>query len=210
MLTNPYVVEQTETGEKTYDLYSRLMRDRIVMLGSVITDEVANNLIAQLLFLEMDNPNKDIQLYINSPGGSVSAGLAIYDILQFIKCDVATYCLGTAASMASLLLMAGTPGKRFAMPNSRIVIHQPHLGDGKIGGQVTDIVIHAKELLRTKGKIVDIYRRHSGHESSYLHHVMERDHYMTAEEAQIFGLIDQVISTRKNQDALTLYKGRAG
>jgi len=206
MLTTPYIIEKTEGGEKTHDLFSRLLRDRILFLGSVITDEVANQIIAQLLFLEMDDPNRDIQLYINSPGGSVAAGLAIYDILQFIKCDVATYCLGTAASMASLLLMAGTPGKRFAMPNSRIVIHQPHLGDGHIGGQVTDIVNHAKELLRTKNKIVEIYQRHSAHESSYLHHVMERDHYMTAEEAKTFGLLDHVVATRKNQDTLRLLK----
>jgi ATP-dependent Clp protease, protease subunit len=206
MRNTPYIIEQTENGEKNYDLFTRLMRDRIILLGSVVTDEVANELIAQLLFLEMDNPNRDIQLYINSPGGSVSAGLAIYDILQFIKCDVATTCLGTAASIASLILMAGTPGKRYAMPNSRILVHQPHLGDGHLSGQVTDIVIQAKELLRTKNRLVEIYQQHSGHESSYLHHIMERDHYMSASEAKSFGLIDQVISTRKNTESLTLLK----
>ncbi len=202
MLTAPYVIEQNEQGEKSYDLFSRLLRDRILFLGSTITDEVANHLIAQLLFLEMDDPNRDIQIYINSPGGSVSAGLAIYDMIQFIKCDVATYCLGTAASMGSLLLMAGAPGKRFAMPNSRIIVHQPHIGEGSITGQVTDIAIHTKELLKTKDKLIHIYEKHTGHSSSYLHHVMERDHYLSSEEAVNFGIIDQVIQPRKNKDSV--------
>ncbi len=188
------------------DLSSRLLQDRIVIIGSAITDDVANHVISQLLFLEMDNPNKDIHLYINSPGGSVSAGLAIYDMLQFIKCDVATYCLGTAASMAALLLMSGSPGKRFAMPNSRIVIHQPHIGEGSISGQVTDIVNHAKELLRTKLKLIDIYQKHTSLVASYLHHVMERDHYMNAEETKNFGIIDQVVVVRKNNDSLKIAK----
>jgi ATP-dependent Clp protease, protease subunit len=188
------------------DLSSRLLQDRIVIIGSAITDDVANQVISQLLFLEMDNPNQDIHLYINSPGGSVSAGLAIYDMLQFIKCDVATYCLGTAASMAALLLMAGSLGKRFAMPNSRVVVHQPHIGEGSISGQVTDIVNHAKELLRTKLKLIDIYQKHTGLAASYLHHVMERDHYMNAEETKNFGIIDQVVAGRKNHDSLKLTK----
>lgn len=197
MLVTPHITEQTATGEKTYDLFSRLLRDRIVILGTAVTDDVAVSLITQLLFLEKDNPDKDIQLYINSPGGSVSAGLAIYDMIRFIACDVATYCLGTAASMGSLLLAAGTPGKRFAMPNSCIVIHQPHLGDGGIGGQVTDIEIQAKELMRTKHRLTQIYAQHTGHDPSYLTHVMERDKFLTADEAKNFGIIDHVIQPRK-------------
>jgi len=193
----PYVIEQTSGGEKTYDIYSRLLKDRIVILGTAVTDEVANSLIAQILFLEVDNPEKDIHFYINSPGGSVSAGLAIYDILQYIKCDVATYCLGMAASMGSLLLAAGTKGKRHAMPNTRILVHQPHLGDGGIGGQVTDIEIHAKELVRMKEKVTDIYAFHTGQNAKRLSKTMERDHYLSAEEAKAFGLIDHVIPLRK-------------
>lgn len=195
----PYVIEQTARGERSYDIYSRLLKDRIVILGSAVTDEVANSLIAQFLFLESDNPEKDINFYINSPGGSVSAGLAIYDMMQFVKCDVATYCLGMAASMGSLLLNAGTTGKRYAMPNSRIMIHQPHLGGGGIGGQVTDIEIHAKELVKTKEKLTNIYVKHTGKEFDYLHKTMERDYYMSSEEAKNFGLIDHVIEFRKSK-----------
>ena len=158
----PYVIEQTSKGERSYDIYSRLLKDRIVILGSQVTDEVANAIIAQFLFLEVDNPEKDIQFYINSPGGSVSAGMAIYDIMQFVKCDVATYCLGMAASMGSLLLNAGTKGKRYSMPNSRIMIHQPLLAGGGLSGQVTDIEIHAKELIKTKEKLTRIYEKHTG------------------------------------------------
>ena len=150
----PYVIEQTSKGERSYDIYSRLLKDRIVILGSPVTDDVANAIIAQILFLEVDNPEKDIQFYINSPGGSVSAGMAIYDMMQFVKCDVATYCLGMAASMGSLLLTAGTKGKRHSMPSSRIMIHQPLLHGGGLSGQVTDIEIHAKELIKTKEKIL--------------------------------------------------------
>jgi ATP-dependent Clp protease protease subunit len=193
----PYVIEQTSKGERSYDIYSRLLKDRIVILGSAVTDEVANSLIAQMLFLEVDNPEKDIHLYINSPGGSVSAGLAIYDMMQFVKCDVATYCLGMAASMGSLLLTAGTKGKRYAMPNSRIMIHQPHLGGGGIGGQVTDIEIHAKELVKTKRKLTDIYVTHTGREYDYLASTMERDYYLSAAESKEFGLVDQVVEFRK-------------
>lgn len=195
----PYVIEQTAKGERSYDIYSRLLKDRIVILGSQVTDEVANSLIAQFLFLEVDNPEKDINLYINSPGGSVSAGLAIYDMMQFVKCDVATYCLGMAASMGSLLLTAGTPGKRYAMPNSRIMIHQPHLGGGGIGGQVTDIEIHAKELVKTKNKLTDIYVKHTGKDFDFLRNTMERDHYLSAEESKSFGLIDHVVEFRKSK-----------
>jgi len=195
----PYVIEQTSRGERSYDIYSRLLKDRIVILGSAVTDEVANSLIAQFLFLEVDNPEKDIHLYINSPGGSVSAGLAIYDMMQFVKCDVATYCMGMAASMGSLLLTAGTKGKRYAMPNSRIMIHQPHLGGGGIGGQVTDIEIHAKELVKTKNKLTDVYVTHTGRDFDYLAKTMERDHYMSAEESKSFGLIDTVVEFRKSK-----------
>jgi ATP-dependent Clp protease protease subunit len=195
----PYVIEQTSRGERSYDIYSRLLKDRIVILGSAVTDEVANSLIAQFLFLESDNPEKDINFYINSPGGSVSAGLAIYDMMQFVKCDVATYCLGMAASMGSLLLNAGTTGKRYAMPNSRIMIHQPHLGGGGIGGQVTDIEIHAKELVKTKEKLTNIYVKHTGKEFDYLAKTMERDYYLSSEEAKSFGLIDNVIEFRKSK-----------
>ncbi|KHD87408.1 MAG: Clp protease [Bdellovibrio sp. ArHS] len=198
MAINPYVIEQTSSGERSYDIYSRLLKDRIIILGSAVTDEVATLLIAQILFLEVNDPDKDIHLYINSPGGSVSAGMALYDIMQFVKCDIATYCLGMAASMGSLLLTAGTPGKRYAMPNSRILLHQPHLGDGGLGGQVTDIEIHAKELVRTKKKMTQIYSHHTGKKTEFLAKVMERDYYLSAEDAKNFGVIDQVIPARKN------------
>ena len=197
MAINPFVIESTSAGERSYEIYSRLLKDRIVILGSVVNDEVAMSLCAQLLFLEVNDPDKDIHLYINSPGGSVSAGLAIYDVMQFIKCDVATYCLGMAASMGSFLLMAGTPGKRHAMPNSRILLHQPHLGDGGLGGQVTDIEIHARELVRTKKKMTGIYAAHTGQKVEHLEQIMERDHYMIADEAKAFRLVDHVVPPRK-------------
>lgn len=193
----PYVIEQTSKGERSYDIYSRLLKDRIVILGSAVTDEVANAIIAQILFLEVDNPEKDIQFYINSPGGSVSAGMAIYDMMQFVKCDVATYCLGMAASMGSLLLTAGTKGKRFSMPNSRIMIHQPLLHGGGLSGQVTDIEIHAKELVKTKEKLTRIYEKHTGNDYQKLFNAMERDNYMDPQAAKEFGLIDHVIESRK-------------
>jgi ATP-dependent Clp protease protease subunit len=193
----PYVIEQTSRGERSYDIYSRLLKDRIVILGTPVTDDVANSLIAQFLFLESDNPEKDIHFYINSPGGSVSAGLAIYDVMQFVKCDVATFCMGTAASFGSLLLQSGTKGKRYSMPNTRIMIHQPHLGGGGLGGQVTDIEIHAKELIKTKEKLVKIYERHSGITYDKLYGMMERDYFMGAEEAKALGLIDHVVESRK-------------
>lgn len=195
----PYVIENTTNGERTYDIYSRLLKDRILILGSPITDEIANALIAQILFLEVDNPNQDIHLYINSPGGSVTAGLALYDMMQFVKCDIATYCLGMAASMGSFLLTAGTQGKRHAMPNSRILLHQPHLGDGGLGGQVTDVEIHAKELVHTKTKITEIYSQHTGQDFKFLRRTMERDYYLSAEEAKSFGLIDHVVEIRKRK-----------
>lgn len=199
MAHNPYVIETTSSGERSYDIYSRLLKDRIIILGSAVTDEVATSLIAQLLFLEVQDPDRDIHLYINSPGGSVTAGLAIYDVMQFIKCDVATYCLGLAASMGSFLLTAGTRGKRYSMPNSRILLHQPHLGDGGLGGQVSDIEIYARELVRSKKALIDIYAEHTGKSSAYLARIMERDHYLSAAEARDFGVIDQVIEVRKNK-----------
>lgn len=193
----PYVIEQSSKGERSYDIYSRLLKDRIVILGSAVTDEVANAIIAQVLFLEVDNPDKDIQFYINSPGGSVSAGMAIYDMMQFVKCDVATYCLGMAASMGSLLLTAGTKGKRFSMPNSRIMIHQPLLHGGGLSGQVTDIEIHAKELIKTKEKLTNIYVEHTGQSYETLFKAMERDNFMDPKMAKEYGLIDHIIESRK-------------
>ena len=197
----PYVVEQTSRGERSYDIYSRLLKDRIIILGSAVTDEVANSIIAQFLFLEVDNPEKDIHLYINSPGGSVSAGLAIYDMMQFVKCDVATYCMGMAASMGSFLLMAGAKGKRYSLPNTRIMIHQPHLGGGGIGGQVTDIEIHAKELVKTKEKLTRTYELHTGQSYDKLKSLMERDYFLDPKEALDLGLIDQVVPSRKARSA---------
>lgn len=193
----PYVIEQTSKGERSYDIYSRLLKDRIVILGSAVTDEVANAIVAQFLFLEVDNPEKDIHFYINSPGGSVSAGLAIYDIMQFVKCDVATYCMGMAASMGSLLLTAGAAGKRYTLPNSRIMIHQPLLAGGGLSGQVTDIEIHAKELIKTKERLTRIYEKHTGKDYPTLHAAMERDNFMDAETAKAFGLLDHVVDSRK-------------
>lgn len=195
----PYVIEQTSKGERSYDIYSRLLKDRIIILGQQVTDELANSIIAQILFLEVDNPEKDIHLYINSPGGSVTAGLAIYDMMQFVKCDVATYCLGMAASMGSLLLTAGTAGKRYCMPHGRIMIHQPLIAGGGLSGQVTDIEIHTNELVKTKKKLTDIYVKHTGQQYDFLHKAMERDNYMSAEEAKKFGLIDHVVELRKNK-----------
>jgi ATP-dependent Clp protease, protease subunit len=196
----PYVIEQTSRGERSYDIYSRLLKDRIIILGTAVTDDVANAIIAQILFLESDNPEKDIHFYINSPGGSVAAGLAIYDMMQFVKCDVATFCMGTAASMGSLLLQAGTKGKRYSMPNTRIMIHQPHLGGGGLGGQVTDIEIHAKELVKTKEKLVKIYEKHTGLGYDILYNKMERDYFMSAEEAKSLGIVDHIVPSRKTTD----------
>ncbi|MCB0355891.1 MAG: ATP-dependent Clp protease proteolytic subunit [Bdellovibrionales bacterium] len=193
----PVVIEQTPKGERSYDIYSRLLKDRLIILGTPVTDDVANSIIAQMFFLEMDNPEKDIHLYINSPGGSVSAGLAIYDIMQFVKCDVSTYCMGLAASMGSLLLTAGAKGKRYVLPNSRIMIHQPLIGGGGISGQASDIEIHAKEMIRTKHKLTDIYVQHTGRNFDELTVAMDRDNFMSADEAKQFGLIDHVVSSRK-------------
>lgn len=193
----PIVVEQTSRGERSYDIYSRLLKDRIIFIGTPINDEIANIVIAQMLFLEMENPEKDIQLYINSPGGSVSAGLGIYDIMQFVKCDITTICTGLAASMGAFLLMAGTKGKRYALPHSRIMIHQPLVMGNGISGQVTDIEIHAKELVETKKLLTEITARHTGHDYDYLHKTMERDYFMNAAKAKEFGVVDKVVESRK-------------
>ena len=193
----PVVIEQTPRGERSYDIYSRLMKDRIIFLGTPVTDDVANTIIAQMLFLEMENPEQDIHLYINSPGGSVSAGLAIYDFMQFIKNDVATYCMGMAASMGSLLLCAGTEGKRYALPNSRVMIHQPLIGGGGISGQASDIAIHAEEMLKTKKNLTEIYVKHTGKKYEDLEKAMDRDNYLSPEQAKEFKLVDHIVQTRK-------------
>lgn len=188
----PMVVEQTNKGERSYDIYSRLLKDRIIMLNGPVTDESANTIVAQLLFLESDNPDKDINLYINSPGGSVTAGMAIYDTMQYIKSDVSTICLGLAASMGSFLLTAGAKGKRFALPNSEILIHQPSVHGG-FQGQATDIKIHADWLLKNKAKLNKIYSERTGQPLERIEQDMERDYYMTAEEAFKYGIVDKVL-----------------
>jgi ATP-dependent Clp protease protease subunit len=193
----PIVIEQTPKGERSYDIYSRLLKDRIIFLGTPVTDDVANSIIAQIFFLEMENPEKDIHLYINSPGGSVSAGLAIYDIMQFVKCDVSTYCIGLAASMGSLLLTAGAAGKRYVLPHARVMIHQPHIMGNGITGQVSDIEIQAREMINTKRKLTEIYVKHTGKDFDLLSHSMERDRFMSADEAKEFGLVDKVVEHRK-------------
>jgi ATP-dependent Clp protease protease subunit len=186
----PFVVEKTTRGERSYDIYSRLLKDRIVFIGSAINDQVANVVIAQILFLEAEDPDKDIHLYINSPGGYVSDGLAIYDTMQYIKAPVSTICIGQASSMGALLLCAGTRGKRFALPNSRIMIHQPL---GGVEGQVTDIEIRAKEYTRMREVINDILVQHTGQSPERIRQDTERDFFMSGEEARTYGLIDQVI-----------------
>jgi ATP-dependent Clp protease protease subunit len=188
----PIVVEQNERSERAYDIYSRLLKDRIVFLGSQVDDIVANTVIAQLLFLQTEDPDKDIHLYVNSPGGSVSAGLAIYDTMQYIKPDISTYCLGQAASMGALLLSAGAKGKRFALPNSRIMIHQPM---GGAYGQATDIEIHAREILKIKDSLNNILAKHTGQDIAKVQEDTERDYFMAAEEAKEYGLVDEVISS---------------
>ena len=193
----PVVIEQTPKGERSYDIYSRLLKDRIIILGGAVTDDVANSIIAQMFFLEMENPEKDIQLYINSPGGSVSAGLAIYDIMQFVKCDVATLCMGMAASMGSLLLTAGTAGKRSILPHSRVMIHQPLIGGGGISGQASDIEIHANEMIKTKKLLTEIYVHHTGKKFDELTNAMDRDNYKSPADAKAFGLIDTIVESRK-------------
>ena len=190
----PYVVEQTGRGERGYDIYSRLLVDRIVFLGTPVDDMVANVIIAQLLFLQMTDPKKDIHLYINSPGGSVTAGLAIFDTMQFLTCDVNTYCIGQAASMGAVLLAAGTKGKRYALPNARIMIHQPW---GGVQGQATDISIQAKEILRLKDRLNEILATACGKTVDAITKDTDRDNFMSAEEAKAYGLVDGVVKSRR-------------
>ena len=190
----PYVMEQTSRGERAYDIYSRLLKDRIIFLGEEVTDVAANIIVAQLLFLEAEDPDKDIHLYINSPGGSVTAGLAIYDTMQYIKCDVATYCMGMAASMGSFLLSGGTKGKRYAMPNSEIMIHQP---SGGAQGQATEIQIAAEHILKIRTRLNQILAENTGQPLDVIRIDTERDNFMSAEEAKEYGLIDEVIKNRK-------------
>jgi ATP-dependent Clp protease protease subunit len=186
----PYVIEQSSRGERAFDIFSRLLRDRIVFLGSPIDDDVANLTIAQLLFLEAEDPEKDIHLYINSPGGSVTAGLAVYDTMQYVRCDIATICLGQAASMAAWLLAAGTRGKRMGLPNSRIMIHQPM---GGVSGQATDIEIHAREILKLRERMNEILAEHTRRPVEEIARDTERDYHMSGEEAQTYGVIDRVV-----------------
>ncbi len=190
----PIVIEQTPRGERAYDIYSRLLKDRIIFVGQPVSDDLANVIIAQLLFLESEDPTKDIYMYLNSPGGLVSAGLAIYDTMQYIKPAISTVCLGQAASMAALLLAAGSHGKRFALPNARILIHQPM---GSFYGQATDIEIQAKEILRLKERLNQILAKHTGQPVERIGQDTERDFYMSGDEAREYGLIDEVIVERK-------------
>ena len=190
----PYVVEQTAHGERSYDIYSRLLKDRVIFLGSQIDDQVANAIVAQLLFLEADNPDAEINLYINSPGGSVTAGMAIFDTINYIKCPVRTVCMGMAASMGAFLLMAGTKGKRMALPNSEVMIHQP---SGGASGQATDVTIHAEWLLRTKKKMNNLMAEMTGQPLEKISRDVERDYFMTAEEALAYGIIDEIYQPRQ-------------
>jgi len=190
----PVVVEQTNRGERAYDIYSRLLKDSIIFIGTPIEDSIANVVIAQMLFLEAEDPDRDIVLYINSPGGSISAGLAVYDTMQFIKPDVQTYCIGQAASMAAVLLAAGTRGKRYSLPNSRIVIHQPLMSG--LAGQASDIDIHAREILRTRSQLNELLATHTGQTLKRIEKDTERDHIMTADQAHEYGIIDEVVRQR--------------
>ena len=191
----PMVVEQTNRGERAYDIYSRLLRDNIIFIGTPIDDNVANVVTAQLLFLAAEDAEKDVSLYINSPGGVVTAGMAIYDTMQFIKPDVTTICIGQAASIAALLLAAGTPGKRFALPNSRVLIHQPTMGG--LSGQATDIDIHAREILRIRASLNEIMAKHTGQPVEKIEHDVERDYWMGAQQAREYGIIDEIIFKHK-------------
>ena len=189
----PYVIEQTSRGERSYDIYSRLLKDRIIFLGEEVTDVSANIIVAELLFLESEDQNKDIHLYINSPGGSVSAGWAIYDTMRYIKCDVSTTCIGMAASMGAFLLAGGTKGKRYALPNSRIMIHQP---SGGAQGQASDIKIQAEQIIETRKRLNQYLAENTGQPIEVIERDTERDHWMSAEEARTYGLVDQVVMSR--------------
>lgn len=193
MITVPFVIEQTGRGERAYDIYSRLLKERIVFIGTPIDDTIANLTIAQLLFLEAEDANKDVQLYINCPGGIVSSGLAIYDTIQFIKCDVSTTCIGMAASMGAILLAAGSKGKRFALPHSRIMIHQP---EGGFQGQASDIEIHAKEILRIRKMLNEVLAKHTGQSTDKIGKDTDRNYFMSPDEAKSYGIIDDVIEKR--------------
>ena len=194
----PMVVEQTARGERAYDIYSRLLKDRLIFIVGPVEDQMANLIVAQLLYLESENPDKDIQLYINSPGGSVTAGLSIYDTMQFVNCDVSTICLGQAASMGALLLAGGTKGKRFALPHSRIMVHQPSAG---FQGQATDISIHANEILELKKRLNDIMAKHTGQSLEQIERDLERDNFMSSEAALEYGLVDTVLAERKEMSS---------
>ena len=192
----PYVIEKSGREERVFDIYSRLLKDRIVFLGSAINDDIANTIVAQLLYLQSEEPKSDIQLYVNSPGGSISAGLAIYDTMQFVTCDVATYCIGQCASMGAVLLTAGAKGKRHALPNSRIMIHQPLAG---MEGTAEDILIHAKEFRRIKERMNQILLRHTGHPLEKIEEDTDRDRFMTSAEAMEYGLIDRVVEKMESK-----------
>jgi ATP-dependent Clp protease protease subunit len=194
MVLIPMVVEQTSRGERAYDIYSRLLKDNVIFLGSPIDDNVSNLIIAQLLFLEAENPEKDISIYINSPGGSITAGMAIYDTMQYVKPDIATICIGQAASMAAVLLAAGAKGKRYCLPNSRVLIHQPLMHG--LGGQATEIEIHARDIMQMKARLNAILANHTGQPIEKIDKDTDRDYILQAEQAQEYGLVDQVISKR--------------
>jgi ATP-dependent Clp protease protease subunit len=197
MMLVPMVIEQTGRGERAYDIYSRLLRDNIIFIGTPIDDNIANLVIAQMLFLAQEDPEKDIQLYINSPGGSITAGMAIYDTMQFVKNDIMTICIGQAASMAAVLLAAGTAKKRFALPNSRILIHQPHIMGGGISGQATDIDIHAREILRMREIMNNIMAKHTGQKLEKVEKDVERDFIMNAQQSKDYGIVDDIIYKHK-------------
>lgn len=190
----PYVIEQTNRGERSYDIFSRLLKDRIVFLGGQVTDDSANLVVAQMLFLEMEDPEADIMFYINSPGGSVSAGMAIYDTMQYLRCEVSTLCIGMAASMGAFLLSAGAKGKRKALPNAEIMIHQP---SGGASGQASDIAIHAEQILRIRQNLNEILAKNTGKDIATIERDVERDHFMTAKQALEYGLIDEIIAPRR-------------
>jgi ATP-dependent Clp protease protease subunit len=192
----PTVIEQTHRGERGWDIFSRLLKDRIVFLGTPVDDQIANIIVAQMLFLESEDPDKDIMLYINSPGGLVTAGMMIYDTMQYVRCDVATICMGQAASMAAWLMAAGTKGKRYSLPNARIMLHQPL---GGFQGQATDIDIHAKEILKTRDRMNELLAKHTGHEINKIKHDTERDFFMSAAEAKEYGVIDEILIKKKEE-----------
>ncbi|GAB6093843.1 ATP-dependent Clp endopeptidase proteolytic subunit ClpP [Desulfatiferula olefinivorans] len=204
LIPMPYVIEQTSRGERSYDIYSRLLKDRIIFLGTAVNDDVANLVVAQLLFLESDDPEKDINFYINSPGGAVTAGMAIYDTMQYIKPDISTVCIGQAASMGAMLLAAGTRGKRFSLPNSRIMIHQP-LGGAQ--GQASDIEIQAKEIMRMKETLNQMLAFHTGQDIKRIRKDTDRDYFMSGEEAKAYGLIDHVVTNRRELETLDKTEG---